>query len=142
MSDAPVPISVIICAYTQKRWDELVEAVDSVLNQSVPASEIIVAVDHNPALYARICAELSTVKAIQNQYAPGLSGARNSGIAAALGDVLAFMDEDAAAHPDWLAQLQRLYADPQVMGVGGRILPKWLSGRPAWFPAEFEWVVG
>jgi hypothetical protein len=52
------------------------------------------------------------------------------------------MDEDAIAAPDWLAQLQNGYRDPDVIGVGGSILPMWLGGRPAWFPEEFNWVVG
>ncbi len=29
-----------------------------------------------------------------------------------------------------------------VIGVGGAIEPVWLEGRPAWFPEEFDWVVG
>jgi hypothetical protein len=63
-------------------------------------------------------------------------------VAAASGDVIAFLDDDALASPDWLAQLNRGYAAPDVIGVGGSIDPLWQSGMPAWFPAEFGWVVG
>jgi hypothetical protein len=52
------------------------------------------------------------------------------------------MDEDAMAHPDWLASLAAGFANQQILGVGGAILPWWLSGRPDWFPEEFDWVVG
>lgn len=44
----------------------------------------------------------------------------NAGIRAASGDVLCFMDDDAAARPDWLGGLLAHYADPSVGGVGGR----------------------
>ena len=68
--------------------------------------------------------------------------ARNTGVAAAQGAILAFLDDDAIAAPDWLEQMSSGYADPQVLGVGGAIEPLWLSGRPPWFPDEFDWVVG
>ena len=60
----------------------------------------------------------------------------------ATGDVVAFLDDDAAAAPDWLSRLLAPYADPRVLGVGGRVLPRWDRARPRWFPAEFDWVVG
>ncbi len=135
-------ISVVICAYTQERWDDLVAAVKSVEQQSLPANEIIVVIDHQPSLLARAQSQLSGVVVTKNSQAPGLSGARNSGIALARGAVIAFLDDDAIATPNWLAHLAAGYADPTVMGVGGAIEPCWQSGRPAWFPPEFEWVVG
>lgn len=134
--------SVIICAYTEKRWDDLVAAVQSIQAQSLPPSEIIVVIDHNRPLFAQACTHFPTVLVVENQEQRGLSGARNTGVAQAQGDILAFMDEDALAEPDWLAQLVNCYRDPQVMGVGGAIVPLWQKERPAWFPAEFDWVVG
>jgi cellulose synthase/poly-beta-1,6-N-acetylglucosamine synthase-like glycosyltransferase len=56
--------------------------------------------------------------------------------------VIAFMDEDATAAPDWLYWLSRYYDDARVAGVGGAIEPIWLANRPKWFPSEFDWVVG
>jgi GT2 family glycosyltransferase len=139
---AGVRISVVICAYTDERWEELVEAVNSVRAQTLAALEVIVVVDHNPGLLASARRELPGVVAVENREARGLSGARNSGIAAARGDVIAFMDDDAVAEPDWLERLSAPYLDPGVVGVGGAIEPAWLDGRPGGFPAEFQWVVG
>jgi hypothetical protein len=82
------------------------------------------------------------VRAIENRNAAGLSGARNSGLAAAGGDVVAFLDDDAAADPGWIGELLRGYDDPNVQGVGGWIEADWATGRPRWFPPEFDWVVG
>ncbi len=135
-------VSVIICTYSKDRWDVLVAAVESVQQQSLPPGEIIVVVDHNTQLLERVRAHLPRVVVVENSESPGLSGARNSGIAMAQGAIVAFLDDDAVAEADWLLQLSRHCLDPQVLGAGGAVEPLWLSKRPAWFPGEFYWVVG
>ena len=142
MSDSVSTISVVICAYTEERWPQLVKAIASVRNQTLLPREIILVVDHNPRLLARAKGQLRDVIVIENRQARGLYGARNSGIAVARGEIVAFIDEDATAAPDWLAWLNCYYGDPQVLGVGGAIEPLWQAGRPKWFPPEFDWVVG
>ena len=137
-----VQVSIVICAYTEDRWQDLLDAVASVKQQTLPPGQIIVVIDHNPVLLARAREALPDVLVTDNVEARGLSGARNSGIALATGEIIAFMDEDATAAPDWLAQLCAGYTDSKVLGVGGAIEPYWLGGRPAWFPEEFDWVVG
>jgi glycosyltransferase involved in cell wall biosynthesis len=79
---------------------------------------------------------------VENAQQRGLSGARNTGVAAARGDVVAFLDDDAAAAPDWLEHLLAPYADPAVAGVGGAVEPVWEGEPPRAFPEEFNWVVG
>jgi glycosyltransferase involved in cell wall biosynthesis len=134
--------SVVICAYTEERWDELVAAVASAHAQTVPAREVIVVADHNDALLERARRELPGTMVVANVRQQGLSGARNSGVALASGEVVAFLDDDAAAAPDWIERLTAPFADAGVLGVGGAIEPRWLEGRPRAFPAEFQWVVG
>jgi hypothetical protein len=141
-SSTQLTVSVVICAYTQERWDELVDTIASVRGQSIPVADIVLVIDHSPRLQARAARELDGVTVIANRYAKGLCGARNTGIATASGDIVAFLDDDAAAAPDWLAALLAPYSDPAVLGVRGRVVPDWRSGRPGWFPAEFDWVVG
>jgi GT2 family glycosyltransferase len=51
---------------------------------------------------------------------PGFGCARNAGRRRATGDVVACIDDDARAPPDWLARLERWLADPAVGAVGGR----------------------
>jgi GT2 family glycosyltransferase len=135
-------ISVVICAYTNDRWDDLCAAVDSMRKQTVPPNEVILVVDHNPELLARVRADLPDVTAIENAESKGLSGARNSGVAAARGSLIAFLDDDATADPDWLAWLSRSCEPPQVLGASGRSEPNWVAKAPAWFPQEFYWVLG
>ncbi len=135
-------ISVLICAYTERRWHELVACVKSLERQTVRPHEIILVIDHNPDLLAKARSHMPHITIIPNTDDQGLSGARNSGIAISTGDVVAFIDEDAAAAPDWLEKLAACYEDPQVLGAGGAIEPVWTSGQPDWFPEEFNWIVG
>lgn len=135
-------ISVIICAYTEKRWDQLVAAVNSVKQQTVQPREIIVVIDHNDALLEKANAFPPTITVIENSEAQGLSGARNQGIALAQSALIAFLDDDATAEPDWLERLIRHCQDTQVLGAGGSAEPLWSSPQPSWFPEEFFWVVG
>ena len=86
---APETASVVICAYTADRWDDVLAAVASVRGQSVPALEILVVVDHNPELLEGLRAALPDVRVMANDDVQGLSGGRNTGIAAAHGDVVA-----------------------------------------------------
>jgi GT2 family glycosyltransferase len=135
-------VSVIICAYTERRWHDTLAAVASVAAQSRPALETVVVVDYNPSLYERLKAELPDVNVVKNREAPGLSGGKNTGIAIAQGDVVAFLDDDAIASADWLKFLVDSYSGADVAGAGGLTLPLWETSRPSWFPGEFDWVVG
>lgn len=135
-------VSVVVCAYTEDRWDDLVEAVASLRCQTAPPLEIVVVVDHNPGLLERVKRYLPAAFAVRNGEERGLSGARNTGIATARGEIVAFLDDDAVADPDWVERLSRHYAAPHVIGVGGRAEADWVTGRPSTFPEEFDWVVG
>ncbi|MGW3987857.1 glycosyltransferase [Streptomyces sp. NPDC004830] len=139
-------VSVVICAYTEDRWEDILAAVSSVRAQSRPAAETLLVVDHNETLRDRLAQEYKEtgeVRVLANAGPRGLSAGRNTGIAAARGEIVAFLDDDAVAERDWLRHFAEAYADPRVMAVGGRTVPVWASGRrPHWFPEEFDWVVG
>jgi GT2 family glycosyltransferase len=137
-----IEVSVVICACADERFGDLGDAIESVAVQTVPAVETIVVVDHNPGLAERVGAGWPGVIVIENAEERGVSPARNTGLVAAKGSVIAFLDDDAVAAPDWLENMLRVYAEEAVMAVGGDIEPLWQSGRPAWFPSEFGWVVG
>ena len=135
-------ISIVICAYTEERWDDLVAAIASVQKQSIEVREIIVVVDYNQQLLQRVQDYIPDVIAIENTMQPGLSGARNSGIARAGSDIVAFLDDDAIAIPDWVSFLSEGFSNPEVLGVGGPVLPLWQTNKSRWLPEEFYWVVG
>jgi GT2 family glycosyltransferase len=142
-----VDVSVVICAYTEDRWDELVAAVESLGRQSRPPREVVVVADHNPSLLKRVRTELPRVVAVENRGRRGLSGARNSGISACAptasqAGAIAFLDDDAVAAPDWLERLTAWFEHDEVAGVGSWVEPNWEAEQPRWFPREFNWVVG
>lgn len=144
--------SVVVCVYTEQRWDDIAAAVASIAAQDVPAHETLVVVDHNEALLVRASRELTGVRVLPNARRQGLSGARNTAIDAASGDVVVFLDDDARARPGWLRALLDPYDDATVKAVGGVAHPRWPAGRPAVLPGadpadpdatgELDWIVG
>jgi glucosyl-dolichyl phosphate glucuronosyltransferase len=140
-------VSVIICAYTEERWDDLVRSVSSAAATLIDDDELIVVIDHNAALLARAQREIGdfgrpALQIVASTGKKGLSGARNSGIACATGDIVAFVDDDAAVHPGWRDALTGHYADAAVAVVGGSAQPVWPNQRPRWLPGEYDWIVG
>jgi Glycosyl transferase family 2 len=135
-------VSVIIPTYTRARWDWLQECVASVKAQTVPPLETIVVVDHNPELLEEISREFPGVIAVPNIGDRGVSGARNSGVKASKGEVVAFLDDDSIAREDWLAILLRHIMTPGVVGAGCYSDGLWDTPCPSWFPTEFSWTIG
>ncbi len=135
-------ISVVTCAYTDQRWDALVDAVASAQAQDPAPHEVVVVIDHNDDLLGRARRELPRVRVVANEESRGLSGARNTGVRHITGDIVAFLDDDARARPGWLRELARAFEDPTVIGAGGVAVPAWESRAPSWIPSEFLWVVG
>ena len=143
-------VSVVICAYTQDRWWQLKKSVASVEAQTSPPTEIIVCIDHNEELLRK--SEEYFVEGrpdartplivLANKYDGRLGSARNTAAELARGEVLAFLDDDAAAAADWLDRLIAPYDDERMGAVGGAPLPVFEARRPRWFPHEFDWVFG
>jgi GT2 family glycosyltransferase len=142
MSNNSIATSIVICTFTEDRWDDLLAAVESSMRQQPAPGEVVVVVDYNNTLFERLQARFPDILIVKNSYPQGLSGARNTGIAASRGNLIAFLDDDAIAEPDWLLRLQNHCQNPLVLGAGGRVEPHWLGPRPRWFPDEFLWVVG
>ena len=142
-------MTVVVCAYSLDRWRLLCSGIESVRAQEVLPHEIILCVDHSPDL-ARRCREQwssdpsqPSVRVIENRYPGRLGSARNTAIELATGDIVAFLDDDARATPDWLEALLASYTlDARTMAVGGAPLPDFEVPRPGWFPFEFDWVFG
>jgi GT2 family glycosyltransferase len=113
-------ISVVMC--THGRPDELIQAL-AALAQLQPAAHEVVVVDNAPS--GAGCADLVAAHGFRyvREDAKGLDRARNAGIAAATGDVIAFTDDDCVPPPGWLAGLPAAFADPGVGGVTGPVLP-------------------
>jgi GT2 family glycosyltransferase len=138
-------VSVVIPCHSAARLPLITSSVASALAQDVSPAEVVIAVDNNRDLFNRLSETYSSspyVSVVANTGPRGASATRNRGAAAARGEVIAFLDDDAAADPIWLGSLVDPLADPSVAGTGGGVRPRWQSGQPRWLPAEFLWTVG
>lgn len=127
-----IETTIVIPSY--RRPDDLARAIDSVLaQQGVDGSYEILVVDNDPDGSAAPVAErLAAASTIPIHYVhekrPGISHARNTGVAHAGGRYLAFLDSDEVVSPYWLAHLldtlHRFGADAVV----GPVLPRFPQG--------------
>lgn len=114
-------VSVVVPVYNGERT--IAMCLDALVNQAMPDDryEIIVvdnkSTDATCEIVRRYDVTLLHEVEIQTSYA-----ARNRGIAAAGGDIVAFTDADCVAHLEWLSELIKPFSDPEVGGVGGRVL--------------------
>ncbi len=129
-------VSVVIC--TRDRIEHLNRCISSLLRQSHKPKEIIVVDDASPerfdilsALqdafsYIKRFAKLEKIKidikCIRNRRKQGIVKSRNIGVAAAKGDVIAFIDDDGYAHKDWIRNITKHYENRKVVGVGGSVI--------------------
>jgi glycosyltransferase involved in cell wall biosynthesis len=120
----------------------LAQAVAAVQQQTRPPREVILVIDGNEELQARAARELDGALVVANRHGRGLSGARRTGSETATSPILAFLDDDAIPEPQWLAEIVAGDQESNVLGVGGEIVPMWLSAAPGWLPPELYWVVG
>jgi GT2 family glycosyltransferase len=150
-TDRPLTATVVICAYTGERWELLTRAAASVADQTTHPIELVLCIDHNRGLYERVQHWVDEdgieapfgITVVENRFPGRLGSARNSAVEIAKGDVIAFLDDDAWAQPDWLETLLRVFAeDPAVVVAGGRPVPDYGTPPPPWFPEEFNWVFG
>ena len=133
-------VSVVIPSYSKKRGQDLLACIASLRHQSTLPHEIVVVLD-SKVEGSLTFLTFENVRAIVCKE-EGVSSARNVGVKASSGDIVAFIDDDAIAERDWLKNLLSNYDDQYVVGVGGKIIPAWEKGRPTWFARELDWVVG
>jgi GT2 family glycosyltransferase len=137
-----IDVSVIISVYSIDRADDVVDCIISLEKQTLIPKEIIVVLDPNSALvtfYSKLLG--SSVKLVVSD-AFGLSAARNMGVRSCDSEIVAFIDDDAVADPNWLENLVGNFVDTKVIGVGGRIAPIWSAKKPNWLPEELYWIIG
>ncbi len=133
----PTELSVVVATY--KRAAVLEGALGALAAQEVPRAlewEIVVVDNNSQDRTAAVvnAASRSTEIPIVYVFEPrqGLSQARNRGITAARGSIIAFIDDDILPASDWIAQVEAAMARWSADGVGGRILPLWEAPPPTW----------
>jgi len=135
-------VSVVIPCRNSE--NTVADAVGSALAQSRPPDEVVV-VDDASTDGSGDAARRAGARVIHNGSRRNAGGARNAGLEATSGDLVAFLDADAVAPGDWLERAGRVFASrPDVVGVGGAIA----NGRPGrWGELDYymnhsEWIAG
>jgi GT2 family glycosyltransferase len=121
--DASVPVSVVIP--TCNRPDDLRRCLAALTSQETTRRVEIIVVDNRPAPESptpRVVAEFSGVLLLEERR-PGLSYARNAGLAVASGDIAIAIDDDVTVPQGWLERLLAPFARPEVAAVTGQVLP-------------------
>lgn len=127
-----IDTTIVIPSY--RRPDDLARTIDSVLRQEgVDEPCEILVVDNDPQGSAAPVAErLAAASAIPIRYVleqrPGISHARNTGVAHAAGRYLAFLDDDEVVGPDWLAHMRETLQRFEADAVVGAVLPHFPEG--------------
>ncbi|MGP5732041.1 glycosyltransferase family 2 protein, partial [Arthrobacter rhombi] len=101
-------LEIVICTYTEHRSHLVDACVTSGLKELPETGTITLVVDHADA-YARALGDhyrhIPRVQLVENARQRGLSGARNTAIAASTADVLLFIDDDAILQEGWFEAL-------------------------------------
>ena len=140
-------VSIIITTYTSKRLKDVLALLDSLKSQTYHRLEIVFVGENDPQLCESVIqyakeSRMKGVRVLFNHGPRGLSHARNLGAVQAKGELLAFLDDDALAFPDWAAALVDGFAErPEAIGVTGPAFPQWEDKSMCWFPEEFYWMI-
>lgn len=139
-----IRLSLVIATYN--RAEQLMTTLRSVAEQSHPATEWeCVVVDNNSKDDTRHRVERFGKEhpTLQLRYVfeqeQGLSHARNAGIVASRGDVVAFIDDDERITADFVGAYIDFFAEhPEAMAAGGKIVAEYPTGRPKWMSRYTE----
>src|SRR5262249_51833978 len=126
MAEVPFPkrlawprISVIVCSYNGART--IRDCFEGLLGLAYSNFEVIVVDDGSSDTTGGIARECGfRLITTENR---GLSSARNTGLQAASGDIVAYIDDDAWPDPDWLTYLAATFLSMDHVGVGGPNIP-------------------
>lgn len=141
--DGSFDVSVILCSYN--RGTMLRPALESLVAQDASdvSFEVIIVDNNSTDDTSRIAQEFVAGRngwryLFEGQQ--GLSHARNAGVALARAPIVAFTDDDVRVAPNWISGIKRsLDEHPEVVFVGGKVLPRWNEAPPRWL-TKLHWV--
>lgn len=143
---APPLLSVIATARSMARVGDVFDLLDSLAVQRYQPLETIFVAEASRELFDCAAAYVSGrglkgARVLFNDGEPGLSAGRNVGIEAAAGEIIAFLDDDTVAFPDWAGEIVNACSGDSVVGVTGATCPLWDDPSMAWLPPELYWLI-
>jgi glycosyltransferase involved in cell wall biosynthesis len=130
-------VSVCVCTY--QRPNSLLLLLESLARQRYPLEHFeVIVVDNDAKGTARHVVELAAQRfpalAIRYviEFRQGISYARNRTVSLASGNLLAFIDDDETAVPDWLGDLLACMTDNEADAVLGPVIPNYPASSRAW----------
>ena len=112
-------VSVVICTYNRANYLE--RCIKSMKKQTYPNFEMIVVNGPSTDETDQVLYKYPEIRVVRQEELNGLSFARNLGIEASNGEIIAFIDDDAVADENWIMYLIVGYTDDSVGGVGGLV---------------------
>ena len=117
-------MTITVVVPTYRRPKDLVRCLEALKQQTRPADEVLVIVRDTDVetwtFLATFNSDLLPLNTVTVKV-PGVVAAMNAGLDSAKGEIIAFTDDDAAPHSDWLARIENHFlSDEQIGGVGGR----------------------
>jgi GT2 family glycosyltransferase len=119
-----VDIRVTVIVITLNRPAHVRRCLECLAKQTRQPEQVIVVDSSRDDITRVVVTDFPCVTYLRNETGFGrMTTSRNIGLLAAVGEIIAFLDDDAYAHPDWLAELLAAYMDdPAIGAVGGRAL--------------------
>jgi GT2 family glycosyltransferase len=115
-------VSVVVC--THNRAEKLRACLAGLADQSLEPHEYeIVVVDDASSDATTAAVSEFPVRTVRNRSNLGPAASRNVGVRLARSPIVAFTDDDCVPDKNWLTELLAVFDDPEVLGVGGRIVP-------------------
>jgi len=121
-ADLDASLTVVIC--TRDRPEGLLQTLASLARQSDSGFEVLVVDNSHDGAVARTLGFQGLRMRCCHEPAPGLSRARNRGLSEVRSELIAWLDDDEVADPDWIAWIKRGFAFPERPdAVAGVMLP-------------------
>ncbi len=133
-------LTVVVCSYNRAYY--LMRCLDALLEQTMSKNvyEILVvdnkSIDGTPELVAQYILSHQNVRYFR-EARQGLSFARNSGLAKARADWVAYVDDDGEVFPDFIQVVVETIKSKEFDAFGGVYFPKYSPGKPKWFRDDF-----
>ena len=146
-------LTVAFSTFRESRFSWVKQLLISLQNQTFGDFKVLLIVNHDRKYFNRLVNEIGDwkeltfeVNVVFNPDNLGIAHDRNIALKNANTPLIAFTDDDAFPHKDWLRMINDTFETYNSAGaVTGPILANWSPdsiGSKSWFPKELYWIIG